>query len=523
VAAATAPRCSASLFSAIAHLVPSGRIQKATIVLSYSLPAFSRAPVLAHMAAVTFGYALDSIQLLRKAGKALRTSTSSQDQDQSAVANLELLVGVLQQSQGLSFPFNEVVLRTLCVRGLEYQSPLEQFLQTLQTLEPDLDLHLTSEEAIASAHLLRDWTTELRESVALLMSAIGNGLHLADDLLRIERAKQDDSARETLNQALASSSNSRFPTDTSEQVGQTSFPPETGNLYHNIHVSGSGRTQIGNSYYYAAPAITPVDVLPNLLDQLATAQQAETLMSLVSEVRAQQDKGHKILSTLGTNTSRDLKELRQLVADSHAMITLLNRQSPRTLELVIQGSPERNTCVNGIHSDAHAPHNEPTHAQKVSRLDRQSVRVMIREGLDAILVVFLSAKMLFHTLLRASLIPPLLAGDKIILVDALNRELSLEYDHFRYWSVLMARLQVQFRGLPGEDQIAKEKFIFLPQSSYSRKSAIMSLGEWESSVFPGCRVVMSMVVEQQSHQLEACVSCGSKSWYEYGSSTWFLW
>lgn len=510
------------------HLIPSYHTPKTTIVLPGSLPASCDALVIAHMAAIPFEYAPDYIQLLRKAEKALRAPSSSQDQNQSAIPNLQLLVGVLQQVQGLSSQSNEeAVLRTLCVHGLEFQPPLERFLRTLQTLEPDFDAHLAPDKAIASADDSRDWTTQLKNSVALLMSAIGNGLDLISELMRIERAKQDDPAREILHQTLARRSDPLSPTDTSKQVGLTSLSPETGNVYHNIQVSGSGPTQIGNSYYYAAPATTSVDILPTLLDPLATAQQVETLMSVAGEIRAQQDEGHTVLSTLGTNTSRDLQELTQLVADLHAMITLLNHQSPRILELDFQGAPRRYTSVNGMDSNSHPPRNEPTHAQKASRLDRQYFRVIIREGIDAILVVFLSAKMLVHTLLRASnvisRIPRLLVGDSITLVDALNRELSLEYDHFRHWPVLMARLQIQFRGLPGEDQIAKERFVFLPQSSHSRKSAIMTPEEWESSVFPGCRMVMSMVVEHQSHQMEACVSCGSKSWYEYGSSTWFLW
>jgi hypothetical protein len=353
------------------------------------------------------------------------------------------------------------------------------------------------------------------------MSVVGDGLDLTDDLLRVERAKQDDSVQETLHQPLARRSDPQSPTATH------GIAPEGGNVYHNIQVSGSGRTQIGNSYYYAAPTTTPVDILPTLLDQLATAQQSETLMSVVGGIRAQQDKEHKILSTLGTNTSRDLQELRQLVADSHAMITLLNCHSPRILELDPQSTPKRYSNVEGIDSNSRPPRNNPSHAKRVSRLDLQSVRVIVREGTDAILRVCMSANMLFHTLLHASnvisRIPRLLAGDKITLVDALNRELSLEYDHFRHWPVLMARLQVQFRGLPGEEQIAKEKFVLLTRSSHSGKSTIMSPGKWENSVFPGCRVVMSMVVEQQSDQMKECLSCGSVSWFEYGSSTWFIW
>jgi hypothetical protein len=353
------------------------------------------------------------------------------------------------------------------------------------------------------------------------MSAVGDGLDLTDDLLRVERAKQDDSVQETLHQPLARRSDPQSPTAT------YGIAPEVGNVYHNIQVSGSGRTQIGNSYYYAAPTTTPVDILPVLLDQLATAQQLETLMSVVGGIRAQQDKEHKILSTLGTNTSRDLQELRQLVANSHAMITLLNCHSPRTPKLDSQNTSKRYNNVEVIDSNSRPLHNDPSHARKVSRLDLQSVRGIVREGTDAILRVFLSANMLFHTLLHASnvisRVPRLLAGDKITLVDALNRELSLEYDHFRHWPVLMARLKVQFRGLPGEDQIAKEKFLLLTLESHTGKSTIIPPIKWENSVSPGCRVVMSMVVEQHFRQMKECLSCGSNSWFEYGSSTWFIW
>ena len=69
------------------------------IVLSDSIQPMCEAATIAHIAAEPFDYALRSIQLVRKAEKPVRTSSSPQDKGQSTISGLQLLVGVLQQGQ----------------------------------------------------------------------------------------------------------------------------------------------------------------------------------------------------------------------------------------------------------------------------------------------------------------------------------------------------------------------------------------------------------------------------------------
>ena len=100
----------------------------------------------------------------------------------------------------------------------------------------------------------------------------------------------------------------------------------------------------------------------------------------------------------------------------------------------------------------------------------------------------------------------MLLDGNITLVDALNRELSLPYEHFRHWPVVLARLQCEFIGLPGESYIAKRRFGLFRAAKKPENEVMIPFDQWERSVFPGNRVVMSIDVDQ--FDPNQCPSCG---------------
>jgi hypothetical protein len=102
--------------------------------------------------------------------------------------------------------------------------------------------------------------------------------------------------------------------------------------------------------------------------------------------------------------------------------------------------------------------------------------------------------------------PSMLLDSNITLVDALNRELSLPYEHFRHWPVVLARLQCEFIGLPGESYIAKKRFGLFRAAKKPENEVMIPFDRWERSVFPGNRVVMSIDVDQ--FDANQCPSCG---------------
>jgi hypothetical protein len=102
--------------------------------------------------------------------------------------------------------------------------------------------------------------------------------------------------------------------------------------------------------------------------------------------------------------------------------------------------------------------------------------------------------------------PSMLLDSNIRIIDALNRELSLPYQHFRHWPVMLARLQCEFKGLPGESHISETKFGLFRAAKRPQDQVMISFDQWEHSVFPGDQLLMSIDVEQLDPN--ECPSCG---------------
>jgi hypothetical protein len=54
-------------------------------------------------------------------------------------------------------------------------------------------------------------------------------------------------------------------------------------------------------------------------------------------------------------------------------------------------------------------------------------------------------------------------------------------------------LQARFKGIPGEELVAKNKFALLAQPERAGKDTLISAQHWDRSIFPGCRVVCLFV------------------------------
>ncbi|KAF2470901.1 uncharacterized protein BDR25DRAFT_314084 [Lindgomyces ingoldianus] len=89
--------------------------------------------------------------------------------------------------------------------------------------------------------------------------------------------------------------------------------------------------------------------------------------------------------------------------------------------------------------------------------------------------------------------------------DVLERAMSLHYAHFRYFPVFPARLQCEFKGVPGERMVSRNKFHILdPKRSYRR----ITEGNWERSVLHGSSLAMSIVLERRHPNIEnICPRC----------------
>ncbi|KAI9778738.1 MAG: hypothetical protein M1835_004848 [Candelina submexicana] len=94
------------------------------------------------------------------------------------------------------------------------------------------------------------------------------------------------------------------------------------------------------------------------------------------------------------------------------------------------------------------------------------------------------------------LLARMLLSDSIVFEDVLGRSRSMPYGFFREyfldWQVFQAFLASQFRGFPGYEKVLRGQFHLLLDK---RNTVIIDKNRWATSVLPGMRIVMSVVIE----------------------------
>ena len=118
--------------------------------------------------------------------------------------------------------------------------------------------------------------------------------------------------------------------------------------------------------------------------------------------------------------------------------------------------------------------------------------------------------------------PRLLSGNNITLTDALNRTKILPYEYFRSWSMLQPWLRREFESLPGESRVARGDFAVFKQFSDKVSDQIRPV-DWERSVFPGDRVVMSIHGIRTRRTRRDCGRCGARLPITVPYTRWKAW
>lgn len=121
------------------------------------------------------------------------------------------------------------------------------------------------------------------------------------------------------------------------------------------------------------------------------------------------------------------------------------------------------------------------------------------------------------------------ARNNITLTEALNRKKLLPYEYFRNWSILEPWLRREFETCPGESRVARGDFAIFKQLS-SKVGAQIHPSDWERSIFPGDRVVMSIYLSRHTLQLvmsgrffRKCGRCGAKFPNVRDFAEWIAW
>ncbi|KAK3638687.1 hypothetical protein LTR56_006694 [Elasticomyces elasticus] len=150
---------------------------------------------------------------------------------------------------------------------------------------------------------------------------------------------------------------------------------------------------------------------------------------------------------------------------------------------------------------------------------------------DQVLAMFMlylwqSLSRLLVAVSRLPSAPSFLLDTNITLRDALGRSMSLPYEHFRYWPVMMARLEVAFGECPGYSKVQQSSFAMFTVRSKGSNAELQhfDMSNWDSTVRPGTNLIMSMEIEGQGNRLDECPRCRTISTdaAQLGWSAWLL-
>jgi hypothetical protein len=466
------------------------------------------------MTPTPFEGALGSVHLIAKTRTALQASCDEAWCRQT-ISKLQFLEAVLYQVKDLSpTTASEDTMGIVELCGLPCAPFLGCFLQDLEKLQPDLDRYLGAGEDRPDVGGPPLWATAVEQNTVTLMNNIGMHLQLIDVLLRVESLRKCTNGGE-IQRASKMSSDQLSPATATNVPSQQYIMSGNDNVYQGIEISGNARAHIGESHYHFGTPKASVDKLFEKLTELATARQADALQSSLQGIQKKQSKECDVLSALEARTLLILKRLRRLVDGSRTVQAASKKNLPSSSIPIKRRTKRSDVIANEASSHPTNPNPKQLHDTQLGEPETDhptSVLETIRKRLNAVIMILLmgspSVQHLFRSSNTFSQPPSMLHDSNIRLVDALNREISLPYEHFRYWPVVLARLKCEFRGLPGEAHILNNKFGLFRSARKSHKEAMIPFDQWERSVFPGDRLVMSIDVEE--FDPNECPSCGSK-------------
>lgn len=439
------------------------------------------------MATETFGYALNDLNLVRKAVNALRRVASNTAAFQQAIHDLQLLETVLHGIQHVSTTNTSGDT----VRNLQYcshfcQPPLTRFLRSLKELEPHLCCALARKGLDVCSEPGPIWATELEGHITVLQGSIGLGLRVIDLLLWVEGMRYDVAAHTILPAVLQR---------TVDALQESLHSPvechaARGHHYQNMQNNG-GCNQYGDRYFFnGAPPSALIEALSRKLEVTAGILHADQSI-LIGE------------------------DLKIVLPQGLALIRVTNDRTPgpsTTISADVQPISPQTTHLS---------------AMELSKLLLQCLLEILRTKLNAALAMLLGTIPAFRSFVRSltaiTRSPSWLLDSNITFVDARSRKVSLPYQWFRKWPHMLAHLQYEFKGTPGESYVSESHFGLFQESSRSRFGQRIPLDQWEDCVRPGTRVVMSMLIDTQRFHPRVCPSCQKVRVTARGMSEWSRW
>jgi hypothetical protein len=445
---------------------------------------------------VSFGDFVAFVKLCKDVAQALHESSGAQSQFQRATADLEGIETVLRKVEILLSPTAPTYDAALPIASACHVH-LNAFLPRIDKYKPHLQKMAGYQAHNNKGRFDGVWSKvkwalcHFEEEVAKLKAAIATLLISIGVLLQIDAGVRSARSDQEVGQIL------RIVRDAVPKIEDMSLLVQkvvTTEQFDRL------QTEIGGG----------MQTILQQFSRAATGTQINSLERNTAKIAAQLN-GIRIAMTSQVNQLESLTQTCSTMQESNRA-QLFTSTLASKIDLSV--APELPSDV----SQSPLPSTRHVHSRPTNIINTQ-IRFLLHAigslgALAAVLYAFLlpileGIQAQLRTCVTILKTPRLLSGNSITLTDALNRKKLLPYEYFRDWSILEPWLRREFKTFPGESRVARGDFGIFKQFS-SKVGAQTYPGEWERSVFPGDRVVMSIQVSRGTIRFGKCERCNAR-------------
>jgi hypothetical protein len=483
---------------------------------------------------ISFGDFVAAIKVIHKVAQALRSSSGAQRNFSQAVADLETFETVLRQVEALSpTTSGPDIIGKIRLCAFRCHPPLDHFLQRIMVYEPHLNQLPRSKtklvDDITGTFWKIKWAIKVEEEVVKLKAAIGPQLVAIGVLLQVKDLEQNAAAGQDITQLLRLTQNitpgiDRIWLAVQDQALATGrIDTQTLEIRHETQSISKELPQLATSHQLGN-AVVSIEHISAKLDSTATKDQADELRSLLQTSSIALGKNHATSMTVSERHEIQTLQMARTLQDVHNMLMAMrlphysNSRHPTMPALGMPPlMPPSSTVLPGGSSTWR---DQSQMAAGGLQHLLSTVCSLLASAVMAFLLMLPSIGLQLRTFATLLKSPRLLSSNSITVIDALNRTKLLPYEYFSNWKILQPWLESTFRDLPGESRVRRGNFALFAQARYRTGPEILP-DQWERSVFPGDRIIMSMQCGRV--EPEECLRCGARTAAFSASPGWTEW
>lgn len=244
--------------------------------------------------------------------------------------------------------------------------------------------------------------------------------------------------------------------------------------------------------------------------QLGSQQKIASSQSevLQSSPQAVTDTVHTAFSMRVDNTSSEISDIKKMLMGQNTLIQQLVVRGEQAGASSLSGTNKSSSAFSTTYKTLRVDHDFDCvpfltpDATILTLLER--VKLGVKALVVKLLLLLYLVRRAFQMLSATPAAPTMLLDDNILFEDALGRTISLPYAHFRHYPVFIARLQCEFRDLPGERKILRNCYLLFNRRN---RCEFVTQDTWDSRVQPGAVLGMSIEVDRVHYVGRSCPRC----------------